>query len=110
MEFLGDKPNLDLVPSNLESLDKDQKRQVLFELVGRIISNYTNIVLPSEKRSKSAASIDGVQEYAKDFLLLALLYEEFEDADGLCVLRCWKFMLLVLKAGNQTILLKHCFY
>ena len=77
----------------------------MFELVGRI-SNYTNIALPSEKRSKSAANIDGVQEFAKKFLSLALLYEEFEDAiregDGLHVLRCWKFMLLVFKAGNRT--------
>ena len=106
MKSLGDKPNQDIVPSNVESLSKEEKKQVFFELVGKIVSKYTNIALPSEKSSKSAASIDGIQEYAKEFLSLALLYEEFEDAiregDGVRVLRCWKFMLLVFKAGNRT--------
>ena len=96
MECLGDKPNPDIVPSNVESLSKEDK----------IVSKYTNIALLSENSSKSAASIDGIQEYAKEFLSLALLYEEFADAiregDGMRVLRCWKFMLLIFKAGNRT--------
>ena len=90
MECLGDKPNPDIVPSNVESLSKEDKKRVLFELVGKIVSKYTNIALPSENSSKSAASIDGIQEYAKEFLSLALLYEEFADAiregDGMRVL------------------------
>ena len=35
MESLGDKLNPDLVPSNLESLDKKERKRVLFELVGK---------------------------------------------------------------------------
>ena len=73
MKSLGDKPNQDIVPSNVESLSKEEKKQVLFELVGKIVSKYTNIALPSEKSSKSAASIDGIQEYAKEFLACSVV-------------------------------------
>ena len=49
MESLGDKPNPDLVPSNLESLDKEETS---FVQVGwQMVLNYTNIALPSEKCS-----------------------------------------------------------
>ena len=93
-----------MIPCNVESLSKEWKKQVLFESVDKIVSRYTNIALQSKKHPKSPSSADNVQKYAKEFISLALLYEEFEDAiregDSVRVLRCWKFLLLVFKVAN----------
>ena len=93
MESIGEKPNPDLIPTDVESLTKEEKKRVLFESIDKIVQKCTDIALPSNQRPnyQSAARTDGVQEYAKEFLSLALLHEEFEDAiregDGLRVLR-----------------------
>ena len=48
---------------------------------------------------------DGILEYGKEVLSLGLLYLEFRDAikegDGLRVLRCWKYLLLLFKASQR---------
>ena len=53
----------------------------------------------------SAATKDGVLEYSREVFTLGLLYMEFHDAikegDGLRVLRCWKYMLLLFKAAQN---------
>ena len=91
MESLGDKPNPDLVPSNLESLDKEEKRLVLSEFGGKSYPT-TQTLLCRVKCSKSAVSIDGVQKYAKEFLPLTQSYEESgrEMACVMRVLQYWK--------------------
>ena len=44
-------------------------------------------------------------EYAKEVFSLGMLYMEFHDAikegDGLRVLRCWKYLLLIFKASQR---------
>ena len=77
MESLGDKPNPDLVPSNLESLDKKEKKQVLFELVGKW--HWTTPTLLCLVKSVSSLQ-QALMVYAKELLSLVLLHEEFEDA------------------------------
>lgn len=51
------------------------------------------------------ASSDGIMEYGKEVFSLGLLYMEFHDAikegDGLRVLRCWKYLLLIFKASQR---------
>ena len=48
---------------------------------------------------------DGILEYGKEVLSLGMLYLEFRDAikegDGLRVLRCWKYLLLLFKASQR---------
>ena len=49
--------------------------------------------------------MDGVLKYAQELLTLFLIYAEFHDSfregDRLQILRCWKFLLLVFKAGSR---------
>ena len=89
MESLNDKPNPDLVPSNLESLDKEEKRLVLSEFGGKSYPT-TQTLLCQMKCSKSAVSIDGVQKYAKEFLSLAQSYEE-SGREMACVMRVLQY-------------------
>lgn len=106
MQQLGDKPNPEMIPHDTESLTEDEKKKILFDSVDNIVAQFTNIDLPDNTHKQTAAGIDGVKEYAKEFLSLALLHAEFQDAiregDGTRVLRCWKFLLLVFKAGRRT--------
>ena len=44
MEYLGDKPNPDLIPCNVEFLSKERKNQVLFESVDKLYQD-TQILL-----------------------------------------------------------------
>ena len=48
---------------------------------------------------------DGVNAYAQEVLTLTLIWAEFEDAiregDGLRVIRCWRFMLLISKQPTE---------
>lgn len=46
MESLGDKPNPNLIPSDVNSLTKEEKKRVLFRSIDEIVKNYTNIALP----------------------------------------------------------------
>ena len=63
----------------------------------------------------SAATRDRVLEYSREVFTLGLLYMEFHDAikgDGLRILRCWKYMLLLFKASqskNNAITAFNCF-
>lgn len=53
----------------------------------------------------SATTSDGVLEYSREVFSQGLLYLEFHDAikegDGLRVLRCWKYMMLLFKASQR---------
>ena len=48
---------------------------------------------------------DNVQAYARELLMLGLIYNEFSDGiregDGERVIRCWKFLMLIFKAAQR---------
>lgn len=58
-----------------------------------------------QDETNSSCDVDGVLEYAREFLTLGLLHSEFDDAisegDGERVLRCWKFFLLFFKVSGR---------
>ena len=59
-----------------------------------------------EDSTTRAAVLDCVQEYARNVLSLGLLYLEFCDAiqegDGVRILRCWRYLLLIFRAAHHT--------
>ena len=114
MKSLGDKPNQDIVPSNVESLSKEEKKQVLFELVGKIVSKYTNIALPSEKSSSLQQALMVYRNMPRNFSRLLCCMRNLKTPSGramACVCydagsSCCSFSK---QAIELTIILKHCF-
>ncbi len=51
-------------------------------------------------------AIDSIHEYAQEVLSRGLLLLEFVDAiregDGLRLLRCWRYLLLIFRAAHRT--------
>ena len=79
------------------------KANVFHKIIVEMLSGY--IKLPIAPESTSSQSDDGILAYAQEILSLGLLWAEFQDAiregDGLRVLRCWRFLLLVFKAARR---------
>ena len=117
MESFDDVPKND--EFNEEFLLKTQKERIdiFFNALSRIVEKYT-YTLTMEKLADEG---DGVLAYAKELLSLGMLYMEFVDGiregDGLRILRCWRYFLLIFKAKQKrkyaiqaaTILLQYHF-
>ena len=84
------------------TVSKDQA-SVFHKMITEMLSEH--IKLPIAPESKSSQSEDGILAYAQEILSLSLLWAEFQDAiregDGLRVVRCWRFLLLVFKAAQR---------
>ena len=114
MELLGmtcaeDVPK-HFIPSDTSSMNMDDKKTTITSFITTFVDRFVNLHLLEEKSSTQPQSvishqIDGVFEYAREVLTLSLLYGEFQDAiregDGLRILRCWKFFLLLFKASRR---------
>ncbi len=91
---------LDVDPTSMVQLEKET---VLHEYARQVVDKYVNLELLD---SPSSASTDGILDYAKEVLSLALVYAEYNDAireaDGDRLIRSWKFLLLLFKASNRS--------
>ena len=101
--------NDDLPPqvvSDLAQAPTHQRKTTFNRIVHKVIESV--VELPNNPGTQTAANSesDGVFSYAQSVLTFSLLHAEFEDAikkgDGLRVIRCWKFFLLIFKAANRT--------
>lgn len=104
MDSMDDEPN-DLYPALLQPrMTKEQKQEALTGIAHSIATKFVNLTT-LECIDDKKKSTDRVLEYAKECLSLCLLKAEFDDAihegDGLRLLRCWKFLLLIFKATNH---------
>ena len=74
------------------------------ELSRSIVNHYVHLTVPSQETEDFSCS-DKVTLYAMQVLTLRLLWQNFHDSvkegDGSCIIRCWKFNLLVFKASNR---------
>lgn len=56
-------------------------------------------------KEKKEDKVDHVMAYAREVLSLGLLYMEYCDAiregDGLRIVQCWKYMLLIFRVTNK---------
>lgn len=67
------------------------------------------------RTSRNKDDEDYVKVYAEEVLTLGMIYSEYSDAiregDGLRVMRCWKFLMLLFKAAQRKIMpVKHSTY
>ena len=56
--------------------------------------------------STISKSSDHIKSYASEIISLGLFYKEYLDAvcegDGICILQCWHYMMLIFKASNKV--------
>ena len=88
------------------SFGYNHKQAKFQEMVLSMVKKNVNLpTKPTAVKPKNTIK-DGVNAYAQEVLTLTLIWAEFEDAiregDGLRVIRCWRFMLLIFKAANRT--------
>lgn len=93
------------VINDLRQASKSQCKVYFHNLVQKILKNL--IKLPENPGQKTSDDQeDGVFNYASDLLTYGLLHAEFNDAiregDGLRIIVCWKFFLLIFRAANRT--------
>lgn len=73
-----------------------------------------NLVLTTMDTDASPDASDKVNMYARELLSLGLLMAEFDDAikegDGLRVMNCWKFLLLIFKSAKRKNYALEAFY
>ena len=107
MQSLNDSPDEEIVPEVASELNSLDRRKILLTVVIRVVDKFIDLSYGEDKSAASKGdSIDHVQEYACEVLSFGLLLMEFEDAikegDGLRILRCWRYFLLVFKAAKWT--------
>ena len=88
--------------------ESDVRPSMLKNLVTAICDFIEVPVELSTKRTKSKCrpKLDCVHEYAKEALILGMIFLEFKDGiregDGSRVLRCWKYFLLLFRGSGHT--------
>ena len=84
------------------NLTVTEKNKRIHEFAEKMVGQHINHHLLDEE---SLGTADGVLDYTREVLTLSLLYAEYHDAiresDGLRLLRCWKFLLPVVKASGR---------
>lgn len=102
METLQDDPSPHILPPSLNTHTKEEKNDILLSLCKALLSDHVNM---SMFNVSNAEDDDKILAYANELLSLGLLYTEFVDSiregDGLRVLRCWRFLMLIFKANNR---------
>ena len=97
MSSLDDTPSTDIFSA--DSAESD-----FLDAIQNVLDDHIDISIDGEGNSDEARDDDHVL-YARDVLTLGLLYMEFQDAiregDGERLLRCWRYLLLILK-GHTT--------
>lgn len=98
-----DSTPTDVIFSQENFLDKttSQRKDIFVSAIRKVVDKYIYCF----EMKNDVAETDHVKEYGKELLSLGLLYIEYCDAihegDGLRILRCWKYMLLIFKAHNK---------
>ena len=115
MELLTDTPSRKFFPDGSSELDSLQSRNILLLATKQLVEKYVDLSIPEEKwRKKKAKKIsppskpphDGINEYAKDTLMLGLLLMKHIDgvreSDGDRIMCIWKFLLPIFKSTGHT--------
>ena len=85
--------------------NKAAQSVVLYTLL-RTIDKLLNRFLDLRFCQETSPPEDHINVYAREVLSLGLLLMEFNDAirecDGGCIIRCWRYFLLLFKANQRT--------
>ena len=86
------------------SCNEEEPTSIFMRVVGDLIAQYTH-GFETDKHSENLKNYDGVFAYAKEVLTLGSLYMEYinsvREGDGIRILRCWRFLLVIFKATGK---------
>ena len=104
MDSIDDSPSASVVPLDVASLTKEERRGILYKICAEIVKKY---VLFQFIKGEDHSVLDSeTHTYFTAILSLGMFYMEFVDAikegDGLRVHRCWKYLLPIFKSSQRT--------
>ncbi len=104
MDNVSDSPS-DRDLQNIWSLPDNERRKALMSMCERVYDKFMSLSYNSD--STSGMPSDGIHEYTVQLFRMASILMEFADGiregDGHCVLRCWKYMVVMFSAsGNRN--------
>ena len=107
MKSIDDEPPLsELFPKGCKSLDPEQRRSVMMLAITQVVNAFVDVSYGSDGEAHKEHSDDLVLSYACESLTLGLFLMEFIDAiregDGLRIVRCWRYFLLLFKTTGRT--------
>lgn len=92
-------------PKGCVNLDEGQKDKALLAACAHIVSQFVDLETLDGNSKPGDGNRDHVVEYAKEVLTMGLLLMNFNDSihegDGLRILMCWRFLLLIFKATGR---------
>ena len=105
MTSLDDTPHEDIIPSDMWTHDVADRKAALDHLCQQVIDKFLTFTF-NTANDTNACGHDPVHMYAKELLSLGLFYFEFVDSvregDGLRILRCYKYLLLLFKSSARS--------
>lgn len=102
MSSLDDTPSASCFDEKSMSLDSLERSKIVMSSVHGVVKKFTDL---SFGKSKEPSGNDYVFNYACDVFTLGLFFLEFNDSvnegDGLRILRCWRYLLLIFFAKKR---------
>ena len=114
MKQVTDMPVHHQLAEDLWVESREKRIDVLQSVANEIVLMYVDIEarfdnqaeLECDEEGSHIESDDQVQSYASGLLSMGLIYMEFSDAiregDGLRILRCWRYLMLIFKAAQRS--------
>ena len=102
MREVSDQPDHPQLTEQLWLESKETRKDILQSVVSEIIQIYVDINIHFTNEAEEVEDVvdDKVQFYAIQILSYGLLYMEFSD--GLRILRCWCYLMLIFKSAQRT--------
>ena len=109
MASVDDIPQHSALEPETWMASKEDRTSILLSMCREIVmafgARFIAETYEEEEEEKSDGNIDKVFIYAMELLSYGLLYNEYSDAvregDGMRVLRCWRYFMLIFKAHQR---------
>jgi hypothetical protein len=104
MAAIDSSPHSEYFPDGCTELNTSQRCKILLSCTRQIVNKFVDLSY-CEKLNVNK-QYDHVYAYASEILTLGLLLMEFEDSikegDGLRIIRCWRYFLLLFKSTKHV--------
>ena len=101
MKEVSDMPSHPQLTEDLWLRSESERKDILQGITMEVVLLYANFEVQFRNPDNEAVD-DRVQCYASELLTHGLMYMEFSDSihegDGLRILRCWRYLMLMFKA------------
>jgi L1 cell adhesion molecule like protein len=105
MNACDDVPSHQQLPHDLWLELLENRKDILLSVSKELVLCFGSNFINGDNLGDQEEHMDNVQDYATELLSYGLLYMEFSDGiregDGLRVLRCWRYFMLLFKVHNK---------